>query len=185
MAERVCPWWLGYFLISPIRRLLQHPRAILQPYVKEGMTVLEPGPGMGFFTLELARMVGASGKVVAVDMQPRMLQTLKRRLRKRGFLSRVDVRLAKPESMDLGGFVNQVDFLLAFAIVHEFPDAGKFFGEASATMKSGASLLLAEPRGHVDDAQFSAELEAAARVGLHKVESPAIPRSLAAVLRKT
>src|ERR1022692_3696772 len=54
------------------------PAKILAPYVCEGMTVLEPGPGMGFFTLELARRVGASGRVVAVDIQPRMLDRLKR-----------------------------------------------------------------------------------------------------------
>ncbi len=58
MPERVCPWWLGYFLASPIRRLWQNPAQILRPYVREGMTVLEPGPGMVFFTLELARLVG-------------------------------------------------------------------------------------------------------------------------------
>jgi ubiquinone/menaquinone biosynthesis C-methylase UbiE len=37
------------------------------------MTVLEPGPGMGFFTLELARRVGAPGRVIAVDIQPKMI----------------------------------------------------------------------------------------------------------------
>jgi ubiquinone/menaquinone biosynthesis C-methylase UbiE len=71
MKHGVCPWWLGYWLISPVRRLGQNPHDILLPYVREGMTVLEPGPGMGFFTIELARLVGASGKVVAVDVQPR------------------------------------------------------------------------------------------------------------------
>jgi len=60
MAKRVCPWWLGYFLASPVRRWLmrEDPAQILAPYVREGMTVLEPGPGMGFFTLELAMRVG-------------------------------------------------------------------------------------------------------------------------------
>ena len=53
MAEWVCPWWLGYFLASPIRRWMQDPAKILAPHVREGMIVLEPGPGMGFFTLEL------------------------------------------------------------------------------------------------------------------------------------
>ena len=44
MGNRVCPWWLGYFLASPVRRLFQDPAAIVQPYIREGMTVLEPGP---------------------------------------------------------------------------------------------------------------------------------------------
>ncbi|HXN47666.1 MAG TPA: methyltransferase domain-containing protein, partial [Bryobacteraceae bacterium] len=73
MPHRVCPWWLGYLLASPIRRLAQNPSGTVAPYVREGMTVLEPGPGMGFFTLDLARLVGSSGRVVAVDIQPKML----------------------------------------------------------------------------------------------------------------
>jgi predicted methyltransferase len=61
MARRICPWWLGYVLANPIRRLWHNPREILLPFVKEGMLVLEPGPGMGFFTLDLARLVGPNG----------------------------------------------------------------------------------------------------------------------------
>ena len=72
MPGRICPWWLGYALASPLRRLMHDPRAILSPLVVEGMTVVEPGPGMGFFTLELARLVGPRGRVVAIDVQPRM-----------------------------------------------------------------------------------------------------------------
>ena len=87
MAQEVCPWWLGYFLISPLRRLLQDPRKLVGPYVREGVIVLEPGPGMGFFTLELGRLVGPSGRVVAVDIQPRMLSNLKRRAARAGLLN--------------------------------------------------------------------------------------------------
>ena len=65
MSQRVCPWWLGYLLASPLRRLMQDPVKVLAPYVREGMIVLEPGPGMGFFTLELARLVGPSGRIVS------------------------------------------------------------------------------------------------------------------------
>jgi hypothetical protein len=48
MAQhRVCPWWVGYILASPVRKLWQNPVRILKPFVRPGMTVLEPGPGMG------------------------------------------------------------------------------------------------------------------------------------------
>lgn len=100
---RVCPWWLGYFLINPFRRWRQDPGKIVAPYVREGMTVLEPGPGMGFFTLELAERVGPAGRVIAVDIQSKMLEKLKRRAAKRGVLERVETRLAGPESMAIGG----------------------------------------------------------------------------------
>ena len=69
MGKRVCPWWLGYLLASRIRRWISDdPRKLLAPYVREGMTVFEPGPGMGYFTVELARLVGPVGRVVAVDV---------------------------------------------------------------------------------------------------------------------
>ena len=77
MAKDVCPWWIGIGLASPIRRLTVNPEALLGRYVSPGMTILEPGPGMGFFTLPLARLAGANGRVVAVDIQPKMLDRLK------------------------------------------------------------------------------------------------------------
>src|SRR5271166_1186942 len=113
MAERVCPWWLGYFLISPLRRLTLNPDKLLAPYVREGMTVLEPGPGMGFFTLPLASLVGANGKVVAVDIQEKMLAKLRQRATEAGLLSRVETRLVKPAGMGLADLRGIVDFVLA------------------------------------------------------------------------
>src|SRR6266496_739457 len=82
--HRVCPWWLGRLLASPLRRLLQDPDQILAPYIRPGMTVLEPGPGMGFFTLPIARMIGEEGCVYALDVQSRMLDGLQRRAKKAG-----------------------------------------------------------------------------------------------------
>ena len=186
MSHRVCPWWLGYFLTSPFRRWLgDAPEKILVPYVGEGMLVLEPGPGMGFFTLELARRVGASGRVVAVDIQPQMLNGLRRRARKAGLLERIDVRLAEADSLRLTDLAAKVDFVLAFAVVHEMPNANSFFSEAAKALKPGASLLLVEPAGHVSDAHFQEELTLAAQAGLRLVNCPAIRRSHAALLNKS
>ena len=137
MAHKVCPWWLGYWLICPVRGWLQKPGPILAPYIREGMTVLEPGPGMGFFTLELAKRVGPSGRVVCVDVQQQMLDRLKRRAAKARLLDRLDLRLAPAASMGIADLQGQVDFTLAFAVVHEFPDARKFFCEVAAASKAG------------------------------------------------
>ena len=184
MPHSVCPWWLGHLLASPLRRLQYDPAQVLAPYVREGMTVLEPGPGMGFFTLELARRVGASGRVVAVDIQPKMLDQLKRRAANAGLLARLDIRLAQPDSLGLAGAAGTVDFVLAFAMVHEMPSALSFFQEAAQAMKPDARLLLAEPVGHVKPALFEAELASAAQAGLHLSDRPEIRRSLAALLTK-
>lgn len=185
MAHRVCPWWIGYLLASPIRRWLSDdPESLLAPYVRPGMIVLEPGPGMGYFTLPLARMVGASGRVIAVDLQPKMLAGLSRRARRADLLDRIETRLAQTDHLavdDLGG---RVDFALAFAVVHEIPSPAVFFREAAAALKPDALLLFAEPAGHVKPEHFASELEAAQAAGLVEVSRPPIRRSIAAVLKR-
>ena len=184
MAVHVCPWWIGYLLACPWRRYAQDPEKILGPYLREGMTVLEPGPGMGFFTLEAARRVGSSGRVIAVEIQPKMLHRLRRRAEKAGLLGRLDARLAVPESMNLDDLDGQVDFAFAFAVVHEMPDTDSFFLQTARCLKPGASLLLAEPPGHVKAERFEKELAAAVRAGFSLVDRPVIPRSRAALFKK-
>ena len=184
MSGRVCPWWLGYLLASPIRRLWQDPGKIVAPYISEGMIILEPGPGMGFFTRELARQVGPKGRVIAVDIQPKMIEGLKRRVAKAGFADRIDARVATKDSLGLQDVAGKVDFTLAFAMVHEMPDSQRFFTEAAQASKSGAKLLLAEPSGHVSPEKFEKELQEATGSGFSLVNRPTIGHSQTALLKK-
>jgi SAM-dependent methyltransferase len=148
------------------------------------MTVLEPGPGMGFFTLELARMVGDAGRVIAIDVQPRMLDGLRRRAARAGVLGRLDARLAKPDSLGVSDLAGRVDFTLAFAVAHELPDAARFFREVALASKPGARMLFVEPSGHVTPSQFDAELQLARDAGFALIDAPSFPRSRAALLEK-
>ncbi len=184
MPHRVCPWWLGYLLASPLRRLIQNPAKVLGPYVREGMTVLEPGPGMGFFTLELARLVGPTGRVLAVDIQPRMLASLRRRAARAGLADRVDIRVVPSDTLGLADMAGSVDFTSAIAVVHELPNVERFFREVAAVSKPGAGLLIAEPAGHVNAADFEAQLQVATRAGFVLEARPSIRRCLAGFLRK-
>lgn len=183
MSQNVCPWWVGYLLLSPLRRWKQNPDQILASYVSPGMVVLEPGPGMGFFTLPLAKRVG-SGRVIAVDIQPKMLTALRRRAEKAGLVQRIETRLAPPESLGVQDLNGQVDFVLAFAVVHELPSSEMFFREAVAALKPGGRMLLAEPAGHVKQSTFDQELDFAQASGLTISSRPAIGRSFAAELAK-
>lgn len=184
MPEHVCPWWIGYFLISPIRRWMQNPDEVIAPYVTPGMMVLEPGPGMGFFTLPLARRVG-SGRVIAVDIQPRMLDALRRRARKAGLGQRIETRLGRPDSLEIDDLRGSVDLVVAVAVVHEMPSAAAFFHQASAAMAPGGQLIFAEPAGHVTEARFAEELEWAHRAGLAVTGRPIVKRCHAALLAKS
>lgn len=185
MSERVCPWWIGYLLASPLRKWMgQDPIEILRPYVREGMTVLEPGPGMGFFTLPLASLVGAAGRVIAVDLQPKMIANLKRRAAKAGLLDQIEARLSAADTLAIADLADKVDFTLAFAVVHELPDPHRFFREIEGASRTGAQVLFAEPRGHVDMKKFEDELRAATAGRFIVSERLSIRRSHAVLLAK-
>jgi len=181
--QHVCPWWLGYLLACPLRRVFGESK-ILAGYVREGMTVFEPGPGMGFFTLELARLVGDSGRVIAVDIQPRMIERLRRRAAKAGVSARIETRLVSPDSFGIADLAGTVDFTLAFAVVHELPSAGQFFREAAIASKPGARLLFAEPTGHVTASMFDAEIQAARDAGFTLVGPLSLPRNRTVLLER-
>ncbi len=182
MAGRICPWWLGYLLVTPLRRFFQDPQTILSPFLQEGMHVLEPGCGMGFFTIDMARLVGIRGKVIAVDVQPKMITALKRRVRKAGLDDRIEARIAKSNELQIDDLAGGIDFVLAFAVVHELPNQANFFAELRRALKRDGKLLLAEPKGHVSERKFAASLQEAERSGFHIVCSPFIRRSRTAVL---
>lgn len=181
----VCPWWMGYFLLNPLRRILQHPEEILSPYVREGMTVLEVGPGMGYFTLALACLVGQSGLVVCVDVQERMLSTLRKRARRAGVEERLSLVQATEDSLRTESFAGKIDFALAFAVVHEVPDQAKLFEQIGQALKPGGLLLFSEPTGHVTPEDFRISTDLARSKGLTEERVLFIKKSHAVLLRKS
>ncbi|MFH0822123.1 MAG: methyltransferase domain-containing protein [Pseudomonadota bacterium] len=179
MAHDICPWWLGYLLASPLRRLIENPESLLGPFVKPGMTVVDYGCGMGFFTLPMARMVGPAGKVKAVDVQEKMLAGMERRARKHGLADRITAVRA-----DVHGALTgiEVDFVAALHVVHELKDREAFFGQMLAIMKPGAKMLVVEPRHHVKDAEFRESVDLALSNGFVGTDEIVSGRDCAAVL---
>ncbi len=184
MSDKVCPYWVGYLLVNPLRRLVHNPEKILEPYVRSGMTVLDVGCAMGFFTIPMARMVGPRGTVLCVDLQEKMLQALLRRARKAGVLDRLVTRQCDGGSLGLQDFRRRVDFALAFAVVHEVPDAARFFSELSEVLKVGAMCLVAEPKGHVSGKDFETTLAIAREAGFENLARLQVMRSHTALLQQ-
>ncbi len=184
MSQRVCPVWMGYLLASPIRRVFQNPEKLLHPYLQPGMRVLEIGPGMGFFTIPMARMVGPTGHVVAVDVQAGMLDRLSIRAAKANLDDVVELRWGLVSSLGVADLAEAIDFILLFAVVHEMPDQQSLFAQLAPVAKPGCNVLFAEPRGHVTEAAFAASMATAAAHGFRVLERPSVPGSHAALLRK-
>jgi len=181
MSNHVCPWWLGYFLASPIRKWGQDPERILSPYLKEGMVALDIGSGMGFFTLPMAKLVGSGGHVIAVDLQEKMIRSLKRRANKTGMSDRIAYRICGDHSLGIDDLAGKIDFALAFAVLHEMPDIRTALASIAGSLKPDGKLLIAEPSGHVKEADFDKTMAIARDCGLTLLESPTIRRCRAAV----
>jgi ubiquinone/menaquinone biosynthesis C-methylase UbiE len=182
--RHVCPWWIGYFLLIPFRKLAQDPQKILTPFVRDGMTVLEVGPGMGYFTLTVARLVGESGRVICVDIQEKMLTALQKRAIKAGLAERISMVLADSNSLRIEAFAGKVDFALAFAVAHEVPDQVRLFEQIARSLKPGAVLFFSEPTGHVTPEEFRTSVDLARSRGLEEVNAVQVKRSLTVLLRK-
>ena len=184
-GKHVCPWWVGYFLMNPLRRFAHNPGKILAPLVGKGTTVLELGPGMGFFTIELARLVGSEGKVIAVDIQQRMLDAVRKRAAKAAVLDRIELRLAGEDDFWANGLAGKVDFALAFYMLHEVPDISKILAHIRSTLVPGGTLLIAEPKMHVSAREYADTVAAAEKAGFAGIDHPMIRRSRSILLEKS
>lgn len=177
----VCPWWFVRSFDNPIRRMFHDPEAIFGAYVHSGMRALDVGCGAGFNTEGLARLVGPEGRVLAVDLQPRMLMMTARRLERNGLLERVELIEAKVGDL---GIASQplVDFAVAFWMVHEVTDVDRLFQQLRTALASGATFLICEPKLHVSKRAFENSVQAALRTGFKERGRPDVALSRAALL---
>ena len=170
-SGHVCPRWLCFTFDNVFRKLIHNPYKILHPYIKKGNTILDIGPGIGYFTMPLAKMVGDKGRVIAVDVQREMLLAIKKRAKRAGVLPRVGFQLASTDSL---GVKVRADFILAFWMVHEVPDKKQFFSQVCSLLKKSGRFLVAEPKMHVNKKEFTRMLNYARKTGFSMEKSPDI-----------
>ncbi|HSH12539.1 MAG TPA: methyltransferase domain-containing protein [Desulfurivibrionaceae bacterium] len=181
MNKHVCPWWLAYTFDNPLRRFLHDPRQLLAAYVRPGMTVADLGCGLGYFSIGMAGLVGGDGRVLAVDLQPKMLEKAARRAAAAGVGERISFLPCRAEHLEIS---EPLDFALAFWMAHETPDVGSFFAQVRASLKPEGLLLVAEPRLHVTAEAFAQEIELARATGLLVRDEPLVRLSRAVVLAR-
>ena len=180
--NRICPVERAGTLDSRFRRWLQNPQNILEPYIEEGMTVLDLGCGPGFFSIDMAQMVGQSGRVFACDLQDGMLQKLKLKIQG----TRLDERII-PHKCDENkiGILEKVDFVLAFYMIHEIANQEDLFIEIASILKPNGQILIVEPPFHVSKSAFEYTISIAQNAGLKMIERPKVLFSKTAILKKT
>lgn len=184
MAGNVCPFWVGYLLRCPVRKLWHNPDKILGPHICENMKVLDIGSAMGFFSLPMAKMVGPEGRVICIDVQEKMLRSLLKRAQRVGLHDRIETRLCSGNSFCLEDIGEEIDFALAFAVVHEVPDCSLFFSQVSRTLRPAGKLLLAEPKGRVSKSAFEKTISTAKAKNLEVAARPHIRSARAVLLQK-
>jgi len=169
--SRICSWKHAFALDNPIRRIIHNPQKILGGYIGPGHTVLDLGCGPGAFSIAMAKMVGELGKVIAVDVQEKMLQIVREKAARQGLGSRIVTLKSGPDGI---GLSEKVDFALAFYMVHEVPDAEAFLKEVASALKPRGKLLIVEPRMHVSPAAFEKTIEVARLAGLRTISEPKV-----------
>jgi ubiquinone/menaquinone biosynthesis C-methylase UbiE len=175
---------MGYLLCCPFRRFLENPKRILGPHVRPGMKVVEPGCGMGFFSLPLARMVGPKGRVICVDLQKPMIKRLLRRAQKAGLADRVEALVCSAGNLGLERWCGTIDLVTAIHVIHEVPDAPAFLSQVHEVLRPSARLLVLEPKGHVTTQAFHLTLARAREAGFKELEPPKLRREHTALLEK-
>ncbi len=178
----ICPWWLRFALLIPLRKALNNPEKFLGLWVKPNTVVADIGCGTGFITLPLARLVGEKGKVIAVDLQSRMLETTRLAVRQAGIEGRVQFQQAQPETL---GRLPALDGAITAWMLHEVPDKERLLAEIYSALKPRGYYLNFEPIVHVSGKTFKLECTLIERLGFRDALHPSITLSRSVLYQKT
>lgn len=110
---------------------------------KRGMTICDMGCGNGFYSIQMAKMIGEKGKVLAVDIQPEMLKFLKDRSEKEG-LSNIEPILGTLIDPKLPE--GKVDLILCVDVYHEFSHPEHMLKAMRDSLAPKGQLVLVEFR---------------------------------------
>jgi ubiquinone/menaquinone biosynthesis C-methylase UbiE len=134
------PW-----LIRPEREEEEKPEQLLEALkIRPGDVIADIGAGVGYFSLRLARRVGKTGKVLAVDIQQAMLDDLARSRDREG-LQNIETILGTETDPRL--LPNSIDLALLVDVYHEFSQPAAMMEKIRAALKTTGRLVLVEYRG--------------------------------------
>ncbi|MFH1436924.1 MAG: class I SAM-dependent methyltransferase [Pseudomonadota bacterium] len=179
--KHICPVNAVRSFDNFLRPLVHSPRKLFGPHVTPGMTAMDIGCGGGWASLAMARLVGESGLVIAADLQPEMLELVRKRAQKAGLIDRLKFHRCLDDRI---GLDRELDFSVAFYMVHETPDARALVAEVFSLLKPGGRFFVAEPKFHVSQPQFESVVREAQEDGFSVLSKPRVLLSRAVVLEK-
>jgi ubiquinone/menaquinone biosynthesis C-methylase UbiE len=136
------PEFAANIIDNPLRRRIQPPEDMPTRHdVKPGMKVLEVGPGNGTYTIATARAVGDAGQVVTIDIEPKMIERVKKRIQDEG-ITNVDARVA--DVFDLPFEDGVFDLVYMIAVIGEIPTPERAVHEFQRVLKTGGRLVFSE-----------------------------------------
>jgi ubiquinone/menaquinone biosynthesis C-methylase UbiE len=180
--KRVCPVTKTRWLDVKFRKWIHNPNKLFNGYIKEDMVILDVGCGSGFFTVELAKMINGSGKVIAADLQDGMLDKVKQKIRGTDIEGKILLHKCGKNKI---GVTEKVDFVLAFYMVHEVPEQVRFLEEIKSILKPNGIFYLVEPKFHVSKTEFKITEKNAIELGFKPIKKPKIYLSRAVVLERS
>jgi ubiquinone/menaquinone biosynthesis C-methylase UbiE len=132
------------WLDRPEREEEEHPDQALQAIgIRRGMVVADVGAGSGVMTFKMAKLVGPSGKVYAVDIQPEMLDILQTRAQ-RDKVTNVQTVLDTVSDPKLPA--GAIDLILLVDVYHEFSQPQAMLDHMREALKPNGRLVLLEYR---------------------------------------
>ena len=118
-------------------------KAIEALELKPGMVVADIGAGSGYYTSRMAKKVAPSGRVIATDIQPGMIELLERRIKSEG-LGNVTTILGAMDDPKLQA--NSIDLAIMVDVYHELQQPQLFLQRLKPAFKPGGRLVLLEFR---------------------------------------
>jgi ubiquinone/menaquinone biosynthesis C-methylase UbiE len=139
------PYFMGKYLDTNYRRIIQPPNKLVKRSgIKEGMRVLEVGCGSGAFTDHISMAVGDKGEVYASDIQPEMLEQVKKKLMRFENMDIKNVTLTKCDACQIPFEDNYFDLVSMVAVLQEIPDRKKALLEIKRVLKPHGILAITE-----------------------------------------